>query len=373
MGGGNTAHSIPMAKEKNVDEAVALLAELGEYGVQIAPTIVEDIDVVPTGFPGIDNDILKIGGLPLGKIVEISGPPEVGKSFLAYQILTQAQRRYPDKWVALIDTEFVVDRRVGLKWVEKQGVNLAKFALVASSVAEEVFNTFIAMVESGKFSVVVLDSLGNTEAGQFMAGSRFQKDAKTGAYKTDQIGVLAKIIGNSTKRLVTAAANTKTLLVIINQVRDNMNVMYGPKHRTPGGNVFKHNRSIGIELVKLDTLKRGESIEGQVVRAHVRRSKVSTAGSTSSSNDLRFYFGDGAQDRAGVSAVVDRAIELGVIGKKGAWMVFGQKKFMGLGKLLDALSTDPDLLLAMEQEVAMRASEKPDNAYEAVAEGDGDE
>ena len=47
-------------------------------------------DALPTGFASLDSALG--GGIPRGRIVEIFGPPDSGKTTLALQIAARAQR-----------------------------------------------------------------------------------------------------------------------------------------------------------------------------------------------------------------------------------------------------------------------------------------
>src|SRR5687768_7968264 len=62
--------------------------------------------VISTSIPSIDK-ALGIGGLPLGRIIEIYGPESSGKTTLALTVMAQCQRE--GKNVAFIDAEHALD------------------------------------------------------------------------------------------------------------------------------------------------------------------------------------------------------------------------------------------------------------------------
>ena len=77
----------------------------------------EAIPAVSTGSLGLDV-ALGIGGLPMGRIVEIYGPESSGKTTLCLSVMAQAQKM--GKTVAIIDAEHALDPL----YAEKLGCNL---------------------------------------------------------------------------------------------------------------------------------------------------------------------------------------------------------------------------------------------------------
>src|SRR6202158_302504 len=72
----------------------------------------------PTGLAALDN-ALGIGGLPRGRIVEIFGPPNCGKTALALQTISHLQQS--GGAAAWIDAEHAFDPR----FASQLGVDLA--------------------------------------------------------------------------------------------------------------------------------------------------------------------------------------------------------------------------------------------------------
>jgi len=65
-----------------------------------------DIESVSTGSLGLDI-ALGIGGLPMGRVVEIYGPESSGKTTLTLQVIAEAQKK--GKVCAFVDAEHALD------------------------------------------------------------------------------------------------------------------------------------------------------------------------------------------------------------------------------------------------------------------------
>lgn len=301
----------------------------------------DDTDsVIPTGFGVIDRQILKRGGLPRGKVVEFVGKPGTCKSLLLYKVLANAQQLFPDKFAVLVDTEFVFQTASDIEWLTLHGVDISedRLVLIQENTAEDTFNAIMELADDPNCIAIGLDSLGNMEVSNNMDGTRFERDK--GKIKADMPGVFARVTQSSFKRLTNLISKNRILMVTINQVRDNLSLYGGGSFNSPGGNAYKHSRSVVVELYNVEAITQGDDIVGQVVKAKVSRSKISTAGATQNGQHLNFWFTGG--DAQEIHEVYNQAVELGIIVKKGAWIRWeaADLKWQGQEKLLHALEDD---------------------------------
>lgn len=321
--------------------------------------------VTPTGIPVLDNVLLKIGGFPQGRLIEIYGEPDSLKSATMYRILAQYQKHFPDKLVAIIDTENVMSDEFGLKWVEQNGIDLSRLVYTYMDSVEDIVNTLQALARSGEFSVIVLDSLGNPEVENNRGDKRF-KTAVGGGYKVDKIGEFAKRIGDGTKAIKREMAKTKTTYIVINQVRASMD-MYGPEFKTPGGNVFHHNRDISILFSPRGDIRINDEVVGKKIAISVERSKVSPKAKTTIDNHYEFFFSDDAQQDSIMESYIKIAIDAGIIVKGGAgWMTWHDQKIQGIPKLMEHFKSNPDdykVLLESIEKVTSADSEEYDELF----------
>jgi recA bacterial DNA recombination protein len=97
---------------------------------------------IPTGCLTLDAALG--GGVAKGRIIEIYGPESCGKTSLALSILAQAQKKYPDDVVALLDLEHAMDANFS----RRLGVNQEFFVLSSPESGDKAFKvrvpTFLA-------------------------------------------------------------------------------------------------------------------------------------------------------------------------------------------------------------------------------------
>ena len=74
--------------------------------MKLGDTKTLDVESISTGSLGLDV-ALGIGGLPMGRIVEIFGPESSGKTTLTLSVIAQAQKA--GKTCAFIDAEHALD------------------------------------------------------------------------------------------------------------------------------------------------------------------------------------------------------------------------------------------------------------------------
>ena len=111
-----------------------------------------DIEAIPTGSLSLDI-ALGIGGLPMGRIIEIYGPESSGKTTLTLELIAQAQKK--GKICAFIDAEHALDP----VYAKKLGVNVEDVFISQPDTGEQALEICETLVRSGGIDVVVIDSV----------------------------------------------------------------------------------------------------------------------------------------------------------------------------------------------------------------------
>lgn len=191
--------------------------------------------VIPTGSLGLDI-ALGSGGWRMGRFTEIYGPESVGKSFLSLLSIKEAQKMFPDKIAVYYDTEHSFNAQMA----ENLGLDLNRVLVNKQNSAKFIFGSMIKMLESGKVSIVVVDSIASILTDT-------EEDKQENVEKTP-IGSLARVLSQAMKKVTPVLAKSDTVVLLLNQIREG-GVVYGPKEmETPGGRALRHGVDVRVQL-----------------------------------------------------------------------------------------------------------------------------
>ena len=205
------------------------------------------------------------GGLPEGRIVEIFGPPSIGKSHIATQIARSTQEM--GGIVVYIDTE----NATSVENLQMLGVNVSKrFVYVDTHCTEEV----LSIAEKTILKAKALDKdVPVTVIWDSVAASS-PKAELLGDYDKESIGLQARAISKGMRKITGVIGQTNSLFVILNQIRTKIGVMYGDPDTTPGGKAIPFHSSIRIKLGAGQPIKDGDDVIGINVWAKTVKNKV---------------------------------------------------------------------------------------------------
>lgn len=199
-----------MAQEDWIKE---IKKKFGEESIRkIGDHQVLDTESVSTGSILID-DVLGIGGLPLGRIVEIYGPEASGKSTIALQVAANIQKKYGD--VLYIDTEHALN----INYARDLGVDTDNMFLSQPSSGEEALSIAIKTADVGSgVRCIVLDSVAALSPQAELAGE----------IGDHTIGLQARLMSRCLRSITANLMRNKILFLCINQIRDKIGGMgYG--------------------------------------------------------------------------------------------------------------------------------------------------
>lgn len=198
------------------------------------------------------------GGYPEGRVIEISGPPSIGKSHLAYHAaaVTQAQGGL----VVYIDTE----NATPIEKLRDMGINVAKkFVYCDTHCTEEVFSIIESTVLKAKQIVakgvpilVIWDSVAASSP----------KAELEGDYDQNTVGLQARVISKGMRKLTGVIGQNNVTLLCLNQLRTAIGVTHGDPDITPGGKAIPYHASLRIRLTSGTQVK---DKKGNVIGIHV--------------------------------------------------------------------------------------------------------
>ncbi len=266
------------------------------------------IDGISTGSLSLD---MALGGygLPRGRVIEIYGPESSGKTTLALHVCAEAQK--PGGIAAIIDAEHAFDP----SWAKKLGVQLDTLLVSQPSSGEEAMQICEMLVKSNAVDVIVIDSVA----------ALVPRAELEGEIGDSHVGLQARLMSQSLRKLTGAIAKSKCCVIFINQIREKIGVMFGSPETTPGGRALKFYCSCRIDVRRIGALKDGEEQVGQRVRTKIVKNKVAPPFRVAEFDMMHAngisYEGD----------LLDLGTTHKVVTRSGAWFKYGEV-YLGQGK-----------------------------------------
>ncbi|MDP2943831.1 MAG: recombinase RecA [Candidatus Omnitrophota bacterium] len=288
-----------------------------------------DIPALSTGAIALDL-ALGIGGLPRGRVVEIFGPEASGKTTLTLSVISQVQKR--GGVAAFIDAEHAFDST----YAKIIGVNLDDLLISQPDTGEQALEITETLVRSNAVDVIVIDSVAALTPRAEIEGE--MGDA--------HMGLQARLMSQALRKLTAAISKSKTCVVFINQLREKIGVMFGNPETTPGGRALKFYASVRLDLRRIAAIKEGEQVVGSRIRARVVKNKIAPPFKQAEFEILH---------KEGISktgSILDTAVDLGIVGKAGAWFTYGPER-LGQGReaAIKLFKEKPKLEEEVEKEI----------------------
>ena len=197
------------------------------------------------------------GGLPEGRIVEVFGPPSIGKSHVATQVARATQQM--GGIVVYIDTE----NGTSVENLAALGVDVSKrFVYVDTHCTEEVLDIAEKTILKAK---AMAKNVPITIVWDSVAASSPKAELE-GAYDKDTIGLQARSISKGMRKITGVIGDQNVLFLILNQTRTKIGVLHGDPTTTPGGMAIPFHASVRI---KLGAGQHIENKQGDVIGIHV--------------------------------------------------------------------------------------------------------
>lgn len=270
-----------MKKKKAAKTPYADIAGSVFEGVDIPSSPLYFPRLIRTGLSVLDNQVLKIGGIPRAKITELSGADNAGKTFFMMWLAACVQAQYPDEGILWIDSENSFDP--GLAVMLGLDVNNPNFKYVRVVAVEDTFKILLAAMEI-KLAAFFWDSVGNTDAVKRLDNPTFARRNKKGEQQAETPGLHAAALTPGMKKLAELYAEKgedAPAGVISNQLRDSIGVTFGPKTHTPGGRNLRHNFHMRLEIRKVgDVLDKDDKPTAVELSFTVKRSKMGVTAKT---------------------------------------------------------------------------------------------
>jgi len=324
-------------KDQALDRAVSQIEkQFGKGSIMRLGTDQKlDVPVISTGSLSLDM-ALGVGGMPRGRVVEVFGPESSGKTTLTLHVVANAQKL--GGTAAFIDVEHALDP----DYAKRLGVNLDTLLVNQPDTGEQALEIAELLTRSNAIDVIVVDSVA----------ALVPKAELEGQMGDSHVAIQARLMSQALRKLTSVIAKSKTCLIFINQIREKIGVMFGNPETTPGGRALKFYSSVRVDIRRIGSIKDGDHIIGNRVRAKIAKNKVA-APFKKAEFDIMFNQGI---SRSG--DVVDLGVEAQIIEKSGTWFSYGEIRLgQGRENTKKFIESKPELLEEIEQAIAKKKAE----------------
>lgn len=277
----------------------------------------QECTVIPTGVDVLD-EALGIGGLPVGRIIELYGPEMSGKSTILLQACGKCQKVL-ERPVLYLDYENALDRT----YAARLGINMDSelFAFSQPEDLEQGMDIAETYVQQNAVGLIVIDSL----AAMMPRAELYDKKGKERGFgDKSPMAAQGAAMASALRRLTRQVSKSNVCLCFINQTRIDIKAAQRGFHKitTPGSRTLKFYASLRVEFKKRKGIKgkikdslTNEFIDGSIassIEARVVKNKLAPPFTF-----CRF----GLTFGQGVSNIMSNcllAMERGVIIKRGA-------------------------------------------------------
>jgi recombination protein RecA len=232
------------------------------------------------------------GGYPLGRMTNLVGDKSTAKTGLATEALINFMRQYPDGKPVYRDTEAAFD----LEYAVAMGLNKNKVDL---GDPEKPIVTIEAFMR--EFDIYLTERIKTKTPGMYVIDSldalsdedEMDRDIGKGTYGTAKAKTLSIFFRTTGYKI----EQSKVLLLVISQVRDNIGAMFGEKYKRSGGHALDHHASqiVWLSHIKTNkkTINKVDRPIGIKVKAKAKKNKV---GLPLRDAEFDFRFGYGIED-----------------------------------------------------------------------------
>ncbi len=297
-------------KAKSLDTAlVQIQRQFGKGAImRLGADETESVPVIPSGALSLDI-ATGVGGIARGRVTEIYGPESSGKTTLALHLIAEAQKR--NGVAAFVDAEHALD----IYYAKRLGVNVDDLLVSQPDYGEQALEITEILARSGAVDLMIVDSVA----------ALVPKAESDGNIGDSHMGLQARLMSQTMRKITGVLSKTSTALVFINQTRMKIGVMFGNPETTTGGNALKFYSTMRFDIRRINQIKDGQEVIGNRTRVKVVKNKIAPPFKMA---EFDIVYGEGISR---VGDLLDLAVEQEIVDKSGAWYSYGGER-IGQGR-----------------------------------------
>ena len=312
-------------KNKNIDVAISTIEkQFGKGSIMRLgqDASLSDIPVITSGSLGLDI-ALGVGGFPRGRIVEVYGPEASGKTTIALHAIAEAQKS--GGITAFVDAEHALST----SYAAALGIKVEDLLISQPDFGEQALEIVDTLIRSNAVDLIVLDSVAALTP-------RAEIEGEMG---DTHVGLQARLMSQALRKITANVSRSKTIVIFVNQLRMKIGVpAYMNPETTTGGNALRFYSSVRIDIRRIGSLKDGDRIVGNRVRAKLVKNKVAPPFREA---EFEVFFGRGISK---LGELVDLGSKFNVIKKSGTWYSYeGERIGQGRENSKKFLHENPEI------------------------------
>jgi len=254
---------------------------------------------LPTGIPSLDY--ILDGGYPVGRVVEVFGGEETGKTTLLYTSLVTACKSEQNS--LFIDGE----RSFDPDYIKHLGLPPKKLSVIKPQYGEQAFRAARGALKLLDIKLIGLDSLTS-----LVPYHQYTNETE------NPIGLQARMMSNELRMLVSAVDDYSAVCILVNQIRTHMAGMVSWQDSTAGRALrFYSSVRIGLEPFKVTS-------DCRYTKILVKKNKT---GAPLRTTTIRLVYGEGVDlDYDSVQLATLKG-EVSYDKKAGGWYIYKDKRY----------------------------------------------